>query len=293
LSYTTFSGNSALWGGGIYNVNNIPQINNTILWENTAAMAGGQVFNDSATPILENSVVQYDCPPGSNCTNILTADPLLGTLGEFGGLTQTIPLQAGSSAIDQGDDSNCPATDQRGAARPQGPKCDIGAYEYGIFNPTISGNAGEAYVTMTWDGGSMTTNWLGDYKFSVPSGWSGTVTPSKTGYTFTPGHLDYTTVTTNQSAQNYTAALAAYTISGNAGVAGATLTYTGGSTSAGGSGEYAFTVPHGWSGTVTPSKTGYIFSPAWLTYLDVLANLPGQDYAAAAITRIHLPLIFR
>jgi len=38
-------------------------------------------------------------------------------------------LQTGSLAIDAAADAACPATDQRGIARPQGPHCDIGAYE--------------------------------------------------------------------------------------------------------------------------------------------------------------------
>ena len=52
-------------------------------------------------------------------THIITADPKLGTLGDYGGFTQTIPLLAGSSAIDTGDDGVCPAIDQRGMTRPQ------------------------------------------------------------------------------------------------------------------------------------------------------------------------------
>jgi hypothetical protein len=36
------------------------------------------------------------------------------------------------------DDGNCPSTDQRGVARPQGSQCDIGAYEAEIVSPTFS-----------------------------------------------------------------------------------------------------------------------------------------------------------
>ena len=72
-----------------------------------------------------------------------------------------------------------------------------------------------------------------------------------------------------------------YTISGTpANGAGATLTYTGGSTTADGSGNYAFTVSPGWSGTVTPSKTGYTFSPVSKSYTNVTANQTAQDYTA-------------
>jgi S-layer family protein len=71
-----------------------------------------------------------------------------------------------------------------------------------------------------------------------------------------------------------------FTISGNAGVADATLNYTGGSTTADGSGNYSFKVPTGWSGTVTPSKGGYVFSPANKTYSNVVADQTEQNYTA-------------
>ncbi len=138
LTNVTFSDNTASdYGGGIYNdsfgiYESNPMIRNTIFWGNTAIIDGSQIYkhNSGSTPSLSYSVVQGGCPAGSTCTNILTADPMLGTLGNYGGFTQTIPLLAGSSAIDTGDDSVCPSTDQRGFHRPYGAHCDIGAYEY-------------------------------------------------------------------------------------------------------------------------------------------------------------------
>ena len=62
------------------------------------------------------------------------------------------------------------------------------------------------------------------------------------------------------------------TISGNAGVAGATLSYTDGTpktATADGSGLYSLQVSYNWSGTVTPSKAGYSFLPAVKTYTNV------------------------
>jgi hypothetical protein len=54
-------------------------------------------------------------------------DPRLGALADNGGPTDTMALLEGSAAIDAGDD--CPATDQRGAARALGATCDAGALE--------------------------------------------------------------------------------------------------------------------------------------------------------------------
>ncbi|CAM5726647.1 CSLREA domain-containing protein OS=Streptomyces violarus OX=67380 GN=FHS41_000367 PE=4 SV=1 [Streptomyces violarus] len=53
--------------------------------------------------------------------------PVIGPLADNGGPTDTVALLPGSPALDAAD--GCPATDQRGVARPQGAACDIGAYE--------------------------------------------------------------------------------------------------------------------------------------------------------------------
>jgi hypothetical protein len=80
----------------------------------------------------------------------------------------------------------------------------------------------------------------------------------------------------------------AFTISGNAGGAGATLSYAiNGSpktVTADGGGNYQIPVPNHWSGTVTPSKTGYSFTPTNRSYTDVAADKTGQDYTASLNT---------
>jgi len=59
----------------------------------------------------------------------VSTDPLLGTLQDNGGLTFTHALLPSSQAINGGDNTGCPSTDQRGVPRPQGAACDIGSYE--------------------------------------------------------------------------------------------------------------------------------------------------------------------
>ncbi len=139
LRNVTFSGNHVTFlGGGIYNYQSSPTLQNVILWGNNAPQ-GSQMYNDSlAAPTIADSVLQAGCPPYSgHCVHILTANPLLGALGRHGGFTQTIPLRVGSSALDTGNNMNCPSTDQRGIARPKDGDgdgtalCDIGAYEMG------------------------------------------------------------------------------------------------------------------------------------------------------------------
>jgi hypothetical protein len=153
---------------------------------------------------------------------------------------------------------------------------------------TISGNAGVSGATVSYTDGILQTASAdnnGDYSFNVSYNWSGTVTPSKAGYTFTPTSRTYNNVLSNQTNQNYTATAIAYTISGNAGVSGATVSYTDGilqTASADNNGDYSFNVSYNWSGTATPYKVGYTFTPASRTYTNVLADQTCQYYNATA-----------
>ncbi|MFZ5883703.1 MAG: DUF7402 domain-containing protein [Chloroflexota bacterium] len=70
----------------------------------------------------------------------------------------------------------------------------------------IVGNAGAADVKLSYPEGEAISDQDGNYTIQVPSGWSGTVTPSHPCYTFTPASRTYTNVTANQTGQNYTAA---------------------------------------------------------------------------------------
>jgi parallel beta-helix repeat protein len=152
---------------------------------------------------------------------------------------------------------------------------------------TISGNAGAAGVTLSYNDGTpktATANSAGNYSFTIPTGWSGTVTPSLAGYAFTPSARSYTNVRSDQTAQNYSAQ-PQYVISGNAGTASAVLYYTDATlktTVADGAGNYSITIPSGWSGSIVPTKPGYTFAPEGRTYNNVIADLGGEDYTASA-----------
>ena len=81
------------------------------------------------------------------------------------------------------------------------PPCIISGYVRTSEDTGISG------VTMSGLPGNPTTNGDGYYSDTVDHGWSGTVTPTKSGYTFDPSNRPYTDVTTDQTAQNYTGTL--------------------------------------------------------------------------------------
>ena len=136
--------------------------------------------------------------------------------------------------------------------------------------------------TFSWSG-TAAANSSGIYSFTVPSGWTGTVTPAKVGVTFTPVSRSYTNVLANQTSQNYTSAPTVYTITGNVSVPAATLSYMDGTlktVTSGSDGRYSIPVRFGWSGTVTPSKSGITFIPANIAYTSVKANQTGKNYSA-------------
>jgi hypothetical protein len=72
-----------------------------------------------------------------------------------------------------------------------------------ILDPGAAPVAGVS-VDADGGGGSDTTDPNGEYSLTVNYDWSGTVTPTKTDYTFAPADRVYANVTSNQSAQDYT-----------------------------------------------------------------------------------------
>jgi hypothetical protein len=145
------------YGGGILNGGTLT-INNSTISGNSADYGGG--IAGSAT--LQNTIVANNsATTGANCDGTMTSkgynlssdnscnvngpgdlnntDAKLGTLGNNGGPTQTIPLRSGSPAIDAGNPKGCTdsnghllTTDQRGYPRPDREDktgCDMGAYE--------------------------------------------------------------------------------------------------------------------------------------------------------------------
>ena len=141
LLNVTFNGNSADNGGGAMYNNGAsgtsnPALTNVILWGDTAP-SGSEIYNQTATPSIDHSVIQgsggsggsWHTALGTDGGGNLDADPKLGALASNGGPLKTMALFAGSSAIDSGYDADCPLYDARGLNRFRGLYCDIGAYE--------------------------------------------------------------------------------------------------------------------------------------------------------------------
>jgi hypothetical protein len=104
----------------------------------------------------------------------------------------------------------------------------------------------------------------------------------------TTGAYGIVVVNENAGSANYTITVSqpTYTISGyvrtsgGAGISGVTINGLPSNPVTDGNGYYSDTVSYGWSGTATPSKTGYTFSPTSRTYSNVTGNQSNQDYAA-------------
>ncbi len=139
-------------------------------------------------------------------------------------------------------------------------------------------------VSANNEGSSSNTDPNGYYETLVPYGWSGTVTPNKTEWGFTPMQRSYDTLVSDQTSQDYSGIqpkISGYvTDRDGAGVEGVLVSADIGGTSSqtDSTGYYEVTVPYGWSGMVTVSKTGWHMNPGSLTYTNVVADQSNQNY---------------
>lgn len=148
----------------------------------------------------------------------------------------------------------------------------------------ISGTTRMEGVVMEGLPGNVITGSDGTYRAIVDYGWNGSVTPTKVGYIFTPIGKPYSAVTRNQMNQDYRGTLITFAISGSAGVEGVVMNGLPSNPTTGRNGIYSATVEYGWSGTVSPTKNGYTFEPAELSYSDLFSVQANQDYTANVMT---------
>jgi len=128
-------------GGGFANVGGVVELKDTILAANIATLdfvnllAGD--FHSGGFNLIGSTNVPV--PPGPSDQFNITATALrLGPLQDNGGPTFTHALLCGSPAIDAGDNTDAPATDQRGFPRIVRGVIDIGAFEDSNTPPTIT-----------------------------------------------------------------------------------------------------------------------------------------------------------
>jgi len=146
--------------------------------------------------------------------------------------------------------------------------------------------------------GTALTDDNGFYSFTIYYGWGGVsgsafntgkATPLKTGFSFIPSYTGYDDVITDKINQNYTGSAPSLQIYGyirtsdGAGISGVLMNGLSGSPTTSSSGYYSDLVPYGWTGIVTPVKSGYTFSPAFMSYIDVTSHFFDQDYTGTLV----------
>jgi hypothetical protein len=135
----------------------------------------------------------------------------------------------------------------------------------------------------------------------LPSGTTFTVTATKAGYQFAPwvvatGYSDDYGSSGNRWAVNFVGTqnsgvriiCGSVTNYAGIGVSGVTISFSngGGNVNTDASGRFFNTVPAGWSGTVTPTKTQYAFIPASRSYANVTTNLGNQDFLGTMVVYV-------
>ena len=157
---------------------------------------------------------------------------------------------------------------------------------------TISPAAGGSGATLTLSGAARaatTADSSGSYTFTGLANGTYAIIPSHSGYTFSPTSQSATVSGANVTAINFTDTpqSATYSISGTispaAGGSGATVILSGAAgatTLTNASGSYSFSALTNGTYTVTPSNTGYMFSPASTNVTINAGNVPGVNFTA-------------
>jgi hypothetical protein len=164
---STVAGNSARFcpGGGIGNSSGgTVTLRNTILALNTASDSGPNCvgpITSLGTNLLGDLT---DCTLTLLPTD-LTGDPGLGPFTDDGTPGHGhFPLLPDSPAIDAGNNTACPTTDQLG--QPRVGRCDIGAFEFNALPPVVNSLVTFVPLTSTYQTTSETTG--------CPGGFGGT-----------------------------------------------------------------------------------------------------------------------
>lgn len=282
---TFFSNSSAASasGGGLDLAGGGPgNLKNCIFWANTPDQISAQ---GTATQVSYS-----DIEGGYSGAHNVDANPLF-----VDPASDDFRLSSVSPCLNVGTSTGAPDADIRGENRPQGGGVDIGAYERPGGAPTAAFTAdltlgasplivhftdqstpGTLPITArTWYFGDGTSSSEQDPTHTYAANNIFTVTlvvesdVDGDGAT-KPDYVATAVVITGQITQD------------GSGLSGVTIVMSGLTdkpvTDA--QGVYRALVPYGWSGTVTPQRTGYTFASSSVSYSDVVVNQVDQNYLA-------------
>ena len=150
-------GGSRGGGGGLGVGEGTARVQNSIIAGNVEINAG-LTTNANCGPLGSGGMTSlgHNLESGTDCSftaagDLSSTDPRLGPLSDNGGPTMTLAVPPRSPALDRIPSAGCSPADQRGVTRPQGPACDIGAFELGVapVNRTLPSIAGTTVVGET------------------------------------------------------------------------------------------------------------------------------------------------
>lgn len=181
----TVGQNGAGRGGHIARTGGTFTLKNSIVATNVGGANGYGAVTDAGHNISSDGSIALITPSSRKNT-----DPKLASLASNGGFTQTMALLTNSPAIDAADNTACLPYDQRGVARPIGPSCDIGSFEFApvfqIQGRITDGTNGIAGVQVGITNQFALTATNGNYAISNLLSGTYTVTPDPAGVGFTP-----------------------------------------------------------------------------------------------------------
>jgi Right handed beta helix region/Carboxypeptidase regulatory-like domain len=170
---------------------------------------------------------------------------------------------------------------------------------------TISPKANSGGVTVTLSGAgsaTTTTDSSGNYSFTGLSSGDYTLTPTKTGFSFSPSSQGTALTTANITGVNFTSSSGSgsgLSVSGNISPAAngtAVIVTMSGAVSAtaltDSSGNYSFGNLAAGNYTLTPSKSGFSFSPSSQSATINSANVTGMNFTASADSGLSISGMF-
>ncbi len=250
------------------------------------ATAGLQIASSSDTPNVESGSnpfyldVSLDPVNGGGATSAITVTvtynyaPLMPVrFGDVTLLPTIVKLQGRAVMITERIDRVTPIAQSGNVA---GSLYNIYGNIFGVAGVTVSITGGGT--------GAATTDSGGNYSIASLTNGTYTITPAKTGCTFSPASLTVTINGAHSTGNNFTSTCSpGYSLSGVAGVVGATMTLSGAgssSTTSDGSGNYSFSGLSNGAYTITPSKASCTFSPTSLNVTISNANSSGNNFTA-------------
>ncbi|UII75807.1 T9SS type A sorting domain-containing protein [Flagellimonas sp. HMM57] len=159
---------------------------------------------------------------------------------------------------------------------------------------TVTDNSGGPLENVVLSGfsTSVTTNANGQYSAMESQGWSGSISASLQGYTFSPSMIQVSNLQADSNGNDFTgtAVTNRFTVSGtvtdNSGSPLENVILSGFSTSVttNANGQYSATENQGWSGSISTSLQGYTFSPSARQVSNLQADSSGNDFTGTAVT---------